>query len=445
MRRRSFLGATTALAAGGAMAAPLATTASATAAVPAAVGPATVGPATVGPATVGPAAGPAARPSGGAARVRVGTWGAGAYGLDGVTFGGRTGRFVVRTSVGGTLPRLRLSNVAGAEPITVGPVHLGLHAGDGAVVAGTNRPVTFGGATTVTIAAGAVVLGDPVDLTLPDQADLAVSVHLATPVAGVTGHSIAAQRSYLSTDGDHGADESATSYVTPTSQWYLIDELTVETGAAGGTVVCLGDSITDGVGSVSGTNQRWPDFLARRLLAAGGTLGAAGVVNAGISGNRVLWDGASPNSQARLDRDVLSHPGVHAVVLVEGINDIASGKAARAGDLLAGYRQIGERLGLHGIRFLCGTVTPWLGSASWTEAKEAIRQEVNAAVRAAGGVDFDLAVRDPDDPRRLRAEYDSGGGVHLTPAGYRAMADAVDLALLDPARTPTRSMIGVGP
>jgi lysophospholipase L1-like esterase len=427
MRRRRFLGATTALAAGGALAG------TATTAI------------TAVPAAAGPAAGPDARARGGSVRIRVGTWGAGAYGLDGVTFGGRTGRFIVRASVGGTNPRLRLSNVAGAEPITVGPVHLGLHAGDGAVVTGTNRPVTFGGAATVTIAAGAVVLGDPVDLTLPVQADLAVSVHLAAPVTGITGHSIAAQRSYLSVDGDHGADETSAPFVTPVSQWYLIDEVTVETGAAGGTVVCVGDSITDGVGSVSGTNQRWPDFLARRLLAAGGTLSAVGVVNAGISGNRVLWDGASPNSQARLDRDVLSHPGVHAVVLVEGINDIASGKAYSADALLAGYRHIGERLGMHGIRLLCGTVTPWLGSASYTDEKEAIREAVNAAVRAAGGVDFDLAVRDPQNPKRLRAEYDSGGGVHLTPAGYRAMADAVDLALLDPARTPTRSMIGVGP
>ncbi|WP_116946789.1 SGNH/GDSL hydrolase family protein [Jiangella endophytica] len=424
MRRRSFLGATS-LAAGAALA-----------------GGATTANAAGVAATTRP---PATRPRGGAARVRAGTWGAGAYGLDGVTFGGRTGRFIVRTSVGGTHPRVRLSNVAGTEPITVGPVHLGLHAGDGAVAAGTNRPVTFGGATTVTIAAGAVVLGDPVTLTLPDEADLAVSVYLATPVAGITGHSIAAQRSYLSTDGDHGADEPAAAFVTPISQWYLIDEVTVETGATGGTVVCLGDSITDGVGSVSGTNQRWPDVLARRLLAAGGTLASVGVVNAGISGNRVLWDGASPNSQARLERDVLSHPGVHAVVLVEGINDIASGKAGSAGDLLAAYRQIGERLGLHGIRLLCGTVTPWLGSASYTEEKEAIREAVNASVRAAGGVDFDLAVRDPANPKRLRAEYDSGGGVHLTPAGYRAMADAVDLALLDPARTPTSSLIGVRP
>ncbi|PZF82109.1 SGNH/GDSL hydrolase family protein [Jiangella anatolica] len=418
MRRRSFVAGTTALVAGGALAG----------GTPAA--------ATTPARTQG-----AARA---AATMRAGTWGAGAYGLDGVTFGGRTGRFIVRTSVGGTSPRVRLSNVAGAEPITVGPVHLGLHAGGGAVTPGTNKAVTFGGATTITIAAGAVVLGDPVDLTLPAQADLAVSVHVATPVANVTGHSIAAQRSYLSIDGDHAADESATAYVTPISQWYLIDEVTVETGAAGGTVVCLGDSITDGVGSVSGTNQRWPDFLARRLLANTATA-AVGVVNAGISGNRVLWDGASPSSQARLDRDVLSHPGVYAVVLVEGINDIASGKAATAGDLLAAYRQLGERLGMLGIGLLCGTITPWLGSASWTEQKEAIREEVNAAVRAGGGVDFDLAVRDPANPQRLRAEYDSGGGVHLTPAGYQAMADAVDLALLDPARTLIQSMIGVGP
>ncbi|SDD70446.1 SGNH/GDSL hydrolase family protein [Glycomyces harbinensis] len=373
---------------------------------------------------------------------RVGTWAAGAYGLTGVTFGAQTGRFILRTSVGGTNPRLRLSNVAGAEPITVTSVHLGLHAGGGAVAAGTNRPVTFGGADTVVIAAGAVVLSDPVDLVLAPEADLAVSVHAPAPIGDVTGHSIAAQRSYLTTGGDHAADETAAAFTATVSQWYLIDELTVELEADGGSVVCLGDSITDGVGSVAGTNQRWPDFLARRLLAAGGALSRVGVLNEGIAGNRVLWNSASPSSQARLDRDVLSHPGVHAVVLVEGINDIAGGKAASPGDLIDAYGHLRERLNLHGIRLVCGTITPWLGSASFTEPKEAIRTAVNTAVRdglADGTVDFDAAVRDPDDPRRLLPAYDSGGGVHLTPAGYQAMAGAVDLALLGPQPFTSRT------
>lgn len=366
-----------------------------------------------------------------AAGLRVGTWGAAAYPLADVTFGGRTGRFIVRTSVAGTAPRLRLSNVGGTAPLTVGTVRFGLHAGGGAVTAGTNKAVTFGGDASVVIAAGAVVLSDTIDLDLPAEADVAVSIHVPDTVANVTGHSIAAQRSYLTVDGDYAADESADAFTEFISKWYLLDEITVELDGPGGAVVCLGDSITDGVGSTSNLNRRWPDYLARRLLAAGAS---TGVLNAGVSGNRVLWDGAAPSAQARLDRDVLSHPGVHAVILLEAINDIASGKAAAPGDLLAAYAQIRERLAVHGVRLVLGTVTPWLGSASYTDAKEAIRVAVNTAIRESGDpyIDFEAAVRDPDDPRKLRAEYDSGGGVHPSWAGYEAMAAAVDLTLLEP-------------
>ncbi|MFB9660398.1 GDSL-type esterase/lipase family protein [Glycomyces mayteni] len=367
-----------------------------------------------------------------AAGPRAGTWGAAAYPLADVAFGAQTGRFIVRTSVAGTSPRLRLSNVGGAAPLTVGTVRFGLHAGGGAVAAGTNKAVTFGGADTVVIAAGAVVLSDPIDLDLPAEADVAVSIHVPDVVADVTGHSIAAQRSYLTADGDHAAEESAAAFTEYLSKWYLLDEITVELDGPGGTVVCLGDSITDGVGSTSNLNRRWPDYLARRLLTADAN---TGVLNAGVSGNRVLWDGAAPSAQARLDRDVLSHPGVHAVVLLEAINDIASGKAAAPGDLLAAYAQIRERLAVHGVRLVLGTVTPWLGSASYTDAKEDIRVAVNTAIRAGTDpfIDFEAAVRDPENPKRLRAEYDSGGGVHPSWAGYEAMAAAVDLALLAPS------------
>nr|BFF25398.1 hypothetical protein GCM10025732_33630 [Glycomyces mayteni] len=287
-----------------------------------------------------------------------------------------------------------------------------------AVAAGTNKAVTFGGADTVVIAAGAVVLSDPIDLDLPAEADVAVSIHVPDVVADVTGHSIAAQRSYLTADGDHAAEESAAAFTEYLSKWYLLDEITVELDGPGGTVVCLGDSITDGVGSTSNLNRRWPDYLARRLLTADAN---TGVLNAGVSGNRVLWDGAAPSAQARLDRDVLSHPGVHAVVLLEAINDIASGKAAAPGDLLAAYAQIRERLAVHGVRLVLGTVTPWLGSASYTDAKEDIRVAVNTAIRAGTDpfIDFEAAVRDPENPKRLRAEYDSGGGVHPRGPGTR--------------------------
>jgi lysophospholipase L1-like esterase len=362
---------------------------------------------------------------------RVGAWGAAAFGLDGVTFGGNTARMVVHPGIGGTRPRLRLSNVAGTVPVAVRSVFLGRHAGGGAVVAGTNRPVTFGGTAAVTIAPGAQVLSDPVTFTVAAGTDLAVSVHVATPVADITGHRLAAQKSYVSVDGDHAAVESATPYTTEMASWYLIDELSVEVPGTGGTVVCLGDSITDGVGSVTGTNQRWPDQLATRLRAEGMPVG---VLNAGISGNRVLADGASQNSQARLAHDVLTHPNVHAVVLVEGINDIATGQSASAHDLVAAYRQIRERLRLHGIRLLLGTITPWLGSANYTDAKEAVREAVNAVLRDqfTDVVDFDHALRDPAEPKRMLAAYDSGGGVHPNPAGYQAMAQAVDLTLLAP-------------
>ncbi|MGW6279609.1 SGNH/GDSL hydrolase family protein [Kribbella sp. NPDC055071] len=364
---------------------------------------------------------------------RVGTWATAPYRLPDLTFAHQTARFVVHTSVGGQRPQVRLSNVAGTTPLTIDRVFLGRHAGSGAIVAGTNHPVSFSGNPGVTIAAGATALSDPIDFALLAEDDLAISVYVAATVAEVTGHSIAAQRSYVSTDGDHAAEESASAYTTNISKTYWIDELSVELPGSGGAVACVGDSITDGVGSTYMLNQRWPDYLARRLLARPAPIG---VLNEGISGNRILYDGGSPSTQARLDRDVLSHPGVHAVILLEGINDINSGRAAVAGDLISAYRQVRNRLQVHGIRLIVATITPWGGAAGFTAPKEQLRLDVNAAIRTGGYfdgvVDFDLAVQDPSNPTLLLGAYDSGGGVHPNSRGYEAMANAVDLALLDP-------------
>lgn len=367
----------------------------------------------------------------GASRRRVATWGAGSYVLSGVSVANATARQIVHVSSGGVLPQIRFSNVGNPEALTLNEVWLGQHAGDGAVKTGTNRQVTFGGATSVTIPPGAQALSDPVTLTVASESDLAVSVHVAATVATVTGHSIAAQRSYVST-GNHASEESAGAYSTTISKWYWTDEISVDiAGSTPGTVVCLGDSITDGVGSGANTNQRWPDHLARRLLGISAPLG---VVNAGISGNRVLADGASASAQARLDRDVLSRPNVRTLVLLEGINDIGTGRATSSAQLIAGYQQIVARSHLHGIRVIGSTITPWLGSSGFTAAKEAVRTGVNTAIRSGdifdGWADFEAAIRDPAEPLRMLAAYDSGGGVHPNAAGYQAMANSIDLALI---------------
>lgn len=355
-----------------------------------------------------------------------------------LTFTNQTLRLIVRTSLGGERIRIRLSNEMGDSELRVGSACIGLRAGGAVISAGSSRQLTFSGRTGVTIPAGAPVVSDPVSLPVAPFTDLAISLYFPGTVQARTIHNAAYQASYASTTGDFGA-QAALPVQRAFASWPFLTEVDVDRAAP--VLVVVGDSVTDGVGSSSNLNRRWPDFLARRFQAELGN-DRIGVVNRGISANRMLADTATAllagnDLLERFDRDVLSTAGVRGLAVLIGINDIVYSPPSApvpADDLIAGYLQLLARAHLHGIPVLGATVPPFLGFVYYTPAREAVRLTVNAWMRSAlpfdALADVDLALRDPAVPQRLRVEYDSGDHVHPNDRGYEALADAVPVAAL---------------
>ncbi|MFF4659753.1 SGNH/GDSL hydrolase family protein [Streptomyces sp. NPDC001381] len=309
----------------------------------------------------------------------------------------------------------------------------------GAVAQGVPVPVGFGGERGVEVPAGAQVVSDPLAFAVPDGGDLLVSLHLPGTVASVPLHGLAVQRSYVSEPGDHTADAGGTAYTGTITTWPLLTGVDVAGGP--GSVVLLGDSITDGDRSTVDAGRRWPDALAARLRAQH-AVPRFGVLNAGIAGNRVLADRypgdgvstvvAGVSALHRLDRDVFAQTSVRTLVVFEGINDLRA--RATAAEVIAGLREIAERARERGVRVLGATLPPCGGSARCTPAVETERAALNAWIRDAGAfdgvLDFDRALRDPAAPARMLPAYDSGDHLHPGDAGYAALAEAVDLGAL---------------
>ncbi|USI72436.1 SGNH/GDSL hydrolase family protein [Sphingomonas morindae] len=352
-------------------------------------------------------------------------------------------RQTVTLSAGGPRQRLRFSNAFGTTPLRIDHVTLALAQGVGAAsLAGPALPVRFAGAAAVEIPAGVDYLSDPVALPARRGTVLAVSLHLAAAPAPVTGHPGARTTSWLAP----GA-QSAAAMLTGArglDHWYWLSG--VESAGCGPVLVALGDSITDGHGAITNGDTRWTDYLARRLPPA------RGLANQGIGGNRVLDDGLGPSALARFDRDVLATTGADAVILLEGINDLGTfarthvrdpaAHAALVARLTAGYAQLVARAHAKGLRLYGATIMPFTGSDYYapTPQDEADRVAVNQWLRAPGHtdgvIDFDRATRDPAHPERLLPGFDSGDHLHPSPAGYRAMAEAVPLALVAPEASP---------
>ena len=388
----------------------------------------------------------------------VGTWGtapADAAPKTLQTFNDQTVRLIVRTSIGGSKVRIRLSNELGSTPLRIGAAHVALRAAGAETVAGSSRALTFGGRPFVVIPPGAPVLSDPVEMSVPAQADLAVSLHLPGEAPASTVHGNAFQTSYVSGPGNF-ADTAAFPTRRTMTSWPFLTAVDV-TAAGAGAIVALGDSITDGSNTTVDANRRWPDMLAQRLQASRSDTppGARfGVVNRGIGGNRLLrdpgeWPPFGRAVLARFDRDVLATAGVRHVVLLIGINDIGhpgtgsmpAAEGPTAEDLIAGYRQVIARARTQGIAIHGATLTPFEGTVFpgyYTAAKEAVRQAVNRWIRESrefdSVIDFDRALRDPAQPSRLLAKYDSGDHLHPNDAGMAAMAGAVPLELFGGAQ-----------
>ena len=380
----------------------------------------------------------------------VGTWGAGPGGpplaANTQTFTDQTVRLIVHSSIGGTRVRIRLSNEMGSTPLRIGAAHIALRAGGADIRAGTDRPLTFSGNTSITIPPGAPVLSDPVDLDVPALSDLAISLYLPGTVGATTIHGTASQTNYVSLPGNFVDAASLPTQRTILS-WPFLTEVDVEGGQAGGgaAIVTLGDSITDGTRSTPDTNNRWPDWLARRLQTVRdpiqGINTRLGVVNRGISGNRLLSNPpegslAGRNIQERFDRDVHATAGVRYMTLMIGINDIGNSSATNpvsADDLIAGYRQVIARAHAKGIAVYGATLTPLEGAGYYSPEKEVVRQAVNNWIRSSDEfdavIDFDRVTRDPSHPTRFLPAYDSGDHLHPNDLGYQAMGNAVPLEL----------------
>lgn len=366
--------------------------------------------------------------------------------------GPATIRQVVHLTAAGTGVRVRLSNLAGDRPLVIGAATLAASAAPGRSDAISPRPLTFAGAGSVTIPAGVEVYSDPVPMAVRTGQDLAVSLFLPEPVDRRTGHPGARATTFVA----RGNQTRLPTLSAPQriGGWWSLSGIEVDGSPQDGTVVAIGDSITDGHGVRDDSNMRWPDILALRLAAEPATRHLS-VVNAGIGGNRVLLDGIGPDLIARFDRDVVARPGVRYAVLLEGVNDLgiltrdhpvgADAHRAMVAAITSAYRRIAAQAHAHGIRLIGGTITPFAGNGYYHPGadSEADRQAINAFIRSSavfdGVVDFDVAVRDPAHPDRLLPAADSGDHLHPGETGYRMMAHAVPLSLFgNPA--PPQSM-----
>ena len=367
---------------------------------------------------------------------------------DGLEFTNQTLREVVHLSIGGSAVRVRISNLFGKQGLEIGTAHLALRSSDSGIQPSSDRVLTFGGAPRVTIPPNAVVLSDPVNLSVPAESDLAISIfvpHAAT-AAGI--HYFAFQTSYVG-----AGDQTAASVIAnprAISSWIFLAGVDVSAPRSTAAIAAFGDSRIDGDGSTPNTNRRWPNVLAHRLAQKGLPLG---VLNAGIVGNRILHDAPQDaielgvNGLSRFDRDALDQPGIKYVIVLEGIVDIGlpgtsvapDSEAVGVDDLVMSMKQFAQRAHDRGMKIFVATQTAFSGATVvpgiFSPEKEVKRKVLNQWIRSSrefdGIIDFDKVVLDPANPEKLRQEFDSGDHIHPNDAGYQAMGDAIDLALFD--------------
>lgn len=343
----------------------------------------------------------------------------------------------VRLSSGGTALRIRLTNEYGSQPLKIGAARIVLVDDKGAEISGSSRNLAFSGSSGTVVPAGSPWLSDTVDLKIPDRARLRIALYFPEETGLCTCHADGGQTGHISPRGNFvNATFDAESVITSRA---FISEVDVKRPNPRSLIVAFGDSITDGYSSTLDKDKRWPDRLAERLAADRTTRGV-GIVNAAISGNRILTDGAiplfGPSAISRFDRDVLSMPGITTVLLLEGINDIGQAKdnPPSADALIAGYRQLVARAHAKGVRIVAGTLLPYAGAAYFRAKGEEIRIAINHWMLTSNTfdavIDFDKVMRDPAHPERLRADLHSGDWLHPNDAGYRVMGDAVPISLL---------------
>jgi len=366
-------------------------------------------------------------------------------------FENQTLRMIVRPTIGGERLRIQLSNVFGTSGLKIGAAHVALLENSSKIVAGSDRTLAFGAQPAVVIPPGALIVSDAVDLKVPALTEIAISLFLPEPASISTTHLVGQHETYVSGPGDFtGSPEIAA--VKTVHSWYWLAGVEIWSSERTTALVTLGDSITDGFGSTAGQYRDWPDQLASRLASSKGE--SLAVINEGIGGNRILHDGMGVNALARLDRDVLAQAGVTQMILLEGVNDVGwphmkppkgmdpeiikrmnvAAQDVTATDLIVAMKQIIERAHEHGIRIYGATILPYEGADYYSEPGESSREAVNQWIRTSGAfdgvIDFDLATRDPVNPKHMRDDLQIGDHLHPNDNGYKIMADAIDLALL---------------
>jgi lysophospholipase L1-like esterase len=361
----------------------------------------------------------------------TGTWAiAQMHDSSGRTFTDQTLRQIVRISIGGKRVRLKISNLFGTQPLRVEDVHLALRRSGSSIVASSDRQLRFEGSPTLVIRAGASALSDPVPFDVPALAELAISMYLPVTTGATTFHGSAHQTSYVQA-GDASSAPQMQDVKTSKSIYFLAG-LDVEEPSLRGTVVTLGASITEGYNAADDTDRRWPDQLALRLVGEGVSIG---VLNLGISGNRLFADGSGESAENRFERDVLQQPNVRWVIFSDDpINDLGGRPSPSAEALIAALQRLIARAHESKIRFICSTLTPFEGARAWTPAEETERQKINSFIRGDGSdcdgiVDQDAATHDPAHPTRYLAAYDIGDHLHPNDAGHKAIANSIDLKM----------------
>ena len=375
----------------------------------------------------------------------VGTWAASpAPSEAGVGFNNHTLRMNPRVSIGGDTVRVRISNAYGSGKLVIGAAYVGVRDKGPMIVSGTERALTFSGSASATVAAGALIVSDPVKLEVKPLADLAVSLYLPGEIAPgfqVTGR-YARQTNYISPPGNFAAAANMP-VLKITDEWFFLCGVDVAASREAGCVVALGDSLTDANISTHDAYCRWPDQLARRLVArAGGRLLA--VVNQGLGGNRILHDVRGDSGLRRFDRDVLAQPGVSHAIVMLGTNDLRNRYAkpdeeVTAESMIAGLKQMALRAQSRHIKLVAATLTPFGNETflpgAWNPTRERHRVAFNQWIRESrvldGVVDFDKALRDPQQPTQMLPIYDCGDGLHPSDRGYCHMGDVIDLSLFD--------------
>ncbi|SEM39701.1 Lysophospholipase L1 [Luteibacter sp. UNCMF331Sha3.1] len=357
----------------------------------------------------------------------VGTWAVSAKPIGETDFAGQTLRQIVHTSIAGHAARIRLSNANGDGPLTLSNVHVAQSAGGSSTKADTDRQVTFGGRTTITLAAGEEIVSDSVAVTVPALSDLVVSFYVPQATHAITGHDFSSQTRYQA-QGDVAGQPQIQAWAD--ANYAFLTNVDVQGDDPQGAVVTLGASITDGYNSTFNANTRWPNDLAVRLAAAGKNIG---VLNQGISGNRLLHDGAGLSATNRFTHDALDQTGVRWIVFSDDpINDLGDRPVPSAANLIDAERDLIARAHARGIKVLCSTLTPFEGSDHWSPEGETARGQINAFIRGGdsgcdGVIDQDLATHDPQRPTWFLPAYDGGDHLHPNDAGYQAIANAVNL------------------